>query len=183
MRKLCLAALTVFVVLICSSCYMGINPGTLDFEKSFSFTAALEYNGSSCEAGFTRGAVDKWEGMITRPYALQGVRIDFTADEMKIAYSGFTVDSGTDTAAFTVIKCLENAFKKQDVNISAGREKIEITGAADGALYILTLDKSGLPASLEVPDKKLKVIFSDVKASAFNQPVVPSAEEETEYIY
>ncbi|MCL2078132.1 MAG: hypothetical protein FWH08_06995 [Oscillospiraceae bacterium] len=174
MRKIYLVLITVFALLICVSCYAGLGIGNLDLNQSYSFTVNMEYNGASSTAELTRTAMDRWEGALTAPYALQGVGIEYTPLEMSISYSGFTVRHELDSSGeFNIVvsfmfRAFEHAFKdSEEVNISSGRDFIEITGAIDGDVYILTLDKAGLPTSLEIPSRQFRAVFTEVTAERF----------------
>jgi len=66
-----------------------------------------------------------------------------------------------------MLQALESAFASEDVSISSGKDWVEIAGNHDGSVYILRLDKSGLPVSLDIPGRQLKVTFSEVSAVNF----------------
>ncbi|MCL2697324.1 MAG: hypothetical protein FWE74_04505 [Oscillospiraceae bacterium] len=171
MKKFSLIVLAV-IALVCTACNGNVNPDTLDFDRSYSFTAALEYNGSSSTAQFTRLAPDEWSGTLTEPYALQGVEIVYTPLEMSISYAGFSVDYGDappdiNVTAFMMLCALESAFKGDGVTVTTGKDWVEITGRTDGDTYVLKLDRTGLPVSLDVPGRQLKVSFTDVSVKGF----------------
>jgi hypothetical protein len=144
-----------------------VNPENLDFNKTFTFTAKLEYNGVASTAQFARTAVDTWAGILTEPYALQGVELAYTPLEASISFGGFAVSHGEDSdagvVAFAMIEALESAFRKDAISVTAGKDRIEITGGAGAEFYILTLDMSGLPTSLSMPERKIKADFSDIQ--------------------
>jgi len=170
MKKIIL--ITLFALLF-TSCTGNVSPDNLDFNKSFTLTTEIEYNGAVSTADFTRTSVGEWEGVLTAPYALQGMQVSFTPTEMKVSYADFGVDLGEsippeiNVSAFMMIKTLESAFTMQNVNAVGGRDGIEISGMFDGDSYVLRLDKEGIPLSLEMPRRQLKVTFSGVTASTF----------------
>ncbi|MCL1823794.1 MAG: hypothetical protein FWG44_06285 [Oscillospiraceae bacterium] len=170
MKKTKFVILTVISALIFTSCFGGISFDNLDFDKAYSFTARLEYENTSCTARFTRSARGSWEGELIEPYALQGISINYTPAEMTVSYADFAVNSdsdftsGVNITAFVMLKVLECAFAKEDVTVSSGKNAVEITGTADNNNYILIVDKAGLPVSLEVTNKQLRVTFTEVRA-------------------
>jgi hypothetical protein len=171
MRKFSLIVL-IIIALICTACSTNVNPDNLDFDKSFSFTANLEYHGRNSAAQFTRTAPDEWSGTLNEPYALQGVEIAYTPLEMSISYAGFAVDYNElppdiNVTAFVMFSALENAFRGEDTGITSGKDWVEIAGKSDGSTYIFRLDRYGNPATLDVPGRQLKVIFTDVVAVSF----------------
>jgi hypothetical protein len=173
MGKYYLAALIIITALLGTSCSGILGVGDLDFDKSFSFTAELSYNGRESVAQFSRTAPGEWSGTLVEPYALQGVEIAYSPLEMSISYSGFSVGYGEDTpsdinvTAFVMLRVLESAFGSDDVSISSGKDWIEIAGIHDGDAYTLRLDKNGNPASLNVANRQLSVTFSDVASASF----------------
>jgi hypothetical protein len=171
MRKFYLIALAV-IALVCTACSGNVNPDNLDFDRAFSFTASFEYGERTSSAQFTRLAPDEWSGTLTEPYALQGVEISYTPLAMNVSYSGFTVDFGdapddVNVMAFVLFCALESAFRGDGVTVTTGKDWVEITGRTDGDTYILMLDRVGLPTSLEVPNRQLRITFSDVTARGF----------------
>jgi hypothetical protein len=174
MTRIILSA--VICALLLASCAGSADPDSLDFDRAFSFTAEIEYAGSTSTADFARTAAGEWDGIITAPFSLQGVNINYTPDEMSVSYSDFAVniDPGTapdiNVSAFLMFKTLENAFALQNVSIASGRDSIEISGMFDGDSYILRLDREGLPVSLEIPRRQLWVTFSGVTTSKLLPP-------------
>jgi hypothetical protein len=167
-------SLILVIALICTftACNNGVNPNNIDFNQSYSFTAELESGGRTTSAYFTRTAPDEWSGTLNAPFSLQGVEIAYTPLEMSISYAGFSSDlsdSGSDinVTAFMLFSALEHAFKGGEVSISSGKDWVEITGVTDGDVYILRLDRYGLPVTLEVPSRRLSVSFSDVTTADF----------------
>jgi hypothetical protein len=162
----------VLSALLLTSCAGGADLDNLDFNRAISFTAEIEYNNSKVTADFNRTAIGEWAGVLTAPYALQGMKVNFTPTEMTVSYSDFDVsfnEAPTDinVSAFVMIKTLENAFMLQGVNITGGREGIEVAGIFDGDSYVLRLDKDGIPLSLEVPRTQLRVSFTSVRTAKF----------------
>jgi hypothetical protein len=175
--------ITVLIIaLVFTSCAGRMNPDNLNFNKSFSFTTEIEFGGAASTAEFTRTAIGEWEGVLTAPYALQGMRVMFTPTEMTVSYSDFVVDLGDESppeinvSAFVMIKTLESAFMMQDVNVTAGKDSIEVAGMFDGNAYVLRLDKDGMPALLEVPGRQLRVNFTGATAVNFRLEPLPSLE-------
>ncbi|MDR2533064.1 MAG: hypothetical protein LBC82_09520 [Oscillospiraceae bacterium] len=174
MKKYYLVLLIITAVLLASSCSPGMNPDDLDFDKSFSFTAELQYSGRGSVAQFMRTAPGEWNGTLVEPFALQGVEIAYSPLEMSVSYAGFAVNYGADSppdiniTAFVMIRVLESAFNSEDAGVTSGRDWIEITGIYDGDTYVLRLDKEGSPISLSVPNRQLKVVFSEVTTAQFN---------------
>ena len=175
-RIIALVIIIALLVMLSSGCAGGADPDNLDFDRAFSFTAEIIYNDSVSAADFARTAPDVWTGTLTAPYALQGMQVAFTPAEMTVSYSGFDVDFSEDTppeinvSAFLMIKTLENAFALQGVNVSGGRDSIELAGTFDGDSYVLRLDRDGLPVSLEVPRRQLRVTFSEVRTAKLLSP-------------
>lgn len=173
MRKFILTAAVILAAVLFTSCSGRLDPDDLDFYKAFTFDARLEYNGSGSAANFSRTAAGTWTGTLTEPYALQGVKVDFSPSEMTVSYSDFAVRYGGDAppdfniTAFVMFGALENAFGGRYSTVYAGKDGFEITGIADGDNYVLRLDKDGLPTSLEVPGQQLKAVFTGVEAKSF----------------
>jgi len=172
MKKMFSIALIIFA-LLCTACNSGIDPDDLDFDRSFSLTANLEYNGRGSVAQFARTAPGQWSGTLVEPYSLQGVEIAYSPLEMSVSYAGFAVNHGDDSppdiniTAFVMLAVLESAFLSEDVSISSGKDWVEIAGSHDGGVYVLRLDRNGLPVSLSIPNQQLKVTFSEVTAMNF----------------
>ncbi|MCL2108885.1 MAG: hypothetical protein FWH20_06015 [Oscillospiraceae bacterium] len=165
--------LAISTALICVSCKTTLDPDRLDFERGFEFEAHLEYGGASSTANFTRLSTGAWSGVLTEPYALQGVQINFSPTEMKVSYSDFAVEySGV---AFVMLNALENAFTKNYTTITGGKSGFEITGTTNDGNYILRLDQNGLPTSLEIAGQNLKVEFANVNAAPF-KPAAPTSD-------
>ncbi|MCL2698586.1 MAG: hypothetical protein FWE74_10975 [Oscillospiraceae bacterium] len=161
----------IIIAVICTSCSGNVNPNSINFNQSYSFNAELGYNDRTTSAFFTRTAPDEWSGSLNAPFSLQGVEIAFTPQEMSISYEGFSSDlSDTpdiNVTAFMLFSALEHAFKGSDVSIASGKDWVEITGLTNGDVYVLRLDKFGLPVTLEVPGRRFKVTFSDVTTADF----------------
>ena len=172
MKKKIFLVVLIIIAIICTSCSGNVNPNSINFNQSYSFNAEMSYNDRTTGAFFTRTAPDEWSGSLSDPFSLQGIEIAFTPLEMTISYEGFTSDlSGTDinVTAFILFSALEHAFKGGDVSISSGKDWVEITGLISGDVYVLRLDKYGLPVTLEVPARRLSVSFSDVTTTNFSQ--------------
>ncbi|MCL2638370.1 MAG: hypothetical protein FWD48_08360 [Oscillospiraceae bacterium] len=174
MRKIRLTALVILAAfaLLCTACSGNVNPDSIDFDRSYSLTAQFEYGGNSSTAQFTRTAPDEWSGTLTEPYSLQGVEISYTPLEMSVSYSGFSVDldsapPNVNVTAFLMLCALESAFKGDATSVTSGKDWVEITGRTDGDTYVLTLNRVGLPVSLDVPARQLKITFSDVTVKNF----------------
>ncbi|MDR2559282.1 MAG: hypothetical protein LBC86_07060 [Oscillospiraceae bacterium] len=170
MRKFYLIAL-IIIALTVTACG-GVDLENLDLNKSFSFTAQLEYGGRSSAAHFTRSAPGEWSGTLTDPYALQGISIIYAPPEMSVSYSGFSADhsdtpSDINVTAFVMFCALESAFKGDGITVTSGKNFIEITGRTDGDTFILRLDKDGFPMMLDVPNRQLKIAFSEVTVRDF----------------
>jgi hypothetical protein len=165
MRKY-LLVLLIIIALFCTACG-GVDPENLELDKSYSFNASLEYGERTSSAHFTRSAPGEWSGTLTDPYALQGISIIYTPLEMSVSYSGFSSDfsetpNDVNVTAFVMFCALESAFKGDGITVTSGKNSIEITGRTDGDTFILKLDRDGIPTTLDVPGRQLKITFSDV---------------------
>ncbi|MCL2018991.1 MAG: hypothetical protein FWG70_04450 [Oscillospiraceae bacterium] len=163
-----------FFSLTLASCNGRMRPENLDLNRSFTFTAALEYNGRSSVAELVRTKPGEWNGTLVEPYALQGVEFVYAPPETSVSYGGFTISHDADAmsdlniTAFMILKSLENAFASEKSGFTYGKDWVEITGTLDGNIYVLKLDKDGFPLSLDIPNQQLKATFSGVSAVGFS---------------
>lgn len=180
-KRLCVVAAIFLVLFIQTGCsaLSGLNAENINLEKAFSLTAEIKYQNADIIKGtFERTSVGIWKGVLTEPFALQGISLDYTNGALVLSCAGISVEpSGSGViAARLMFDALESAFTKTAVDIKAAGASIEVSGINGNGAYILTIDKTtGLPISMTVPDRNLSISFTEVTAADFNAVSIEDA--------
>jgi len=145
------------------------------------FSSSVEFtlDRLDAEAQLKRFGDGEWEIEFDSPNTLSGVNLKFSEGNVEASYKGLSFS--VPQSALPVKSMMLNLIEAVDTNAKneklAGNEKngmIDISGSLEGGDYILTVDRNGTISAFEMPNNKLKIVFSEVTA------ISPIAEETTQ---
>ncbi len=169
-NKALLSLLIIIAVTLIGSCDVIGGMDLTDLNRGYSFNAEIMYEKETTRGSFTRNSEGKWEGIMTDPYALQGIGVAYDGGEvnMNLGDFAFTAADEFNLAPRLMLGSFENAVLKDNVNISSNKDCVEVKGNIGDDEYIMTFTKhNNIPISLEIPKKKLKVIFTEAVVGDF----------------
>ena len=131
--------------------------------SSFSASAKIAFNEMDYEAKLERYADGMWKVEFLAPDAVKGLIFTTEGEETDISFNGlhFTFD----TQKFPVGSVVSMLTKSVDriahceLSVVEGETNDFATGEAEGLSFALTLDKNGIPLSLELGDSGMKIEF------------------------
>ncbi|MCL2036213.1 MAG: hypothetical protein FWG83_02350 [Oscillospiraceae bacterium] len=176
-------SLTLCVMVLClllNACSADgkIDPQKLKIDKSYKFTADIQYGEFNATALFVRTNTEQWEITLFEPYALEGMSLTYDNGKTTATFEGlefsFNENASETTGVYEAfIEAFESAISFEGREAISAGEIITIT--AKSGLYELTFDKKSLePIALKIPGSSIEAVFSDVVVSplvtAGNQP-------------
>lgn len=159
MKKLLLIPL--FILIFLSGCKNAEEkkPVTSGLE----FEAEAEYNSKDYLLKVVITDSENIKAEVKKPAELRGLKATYENKKVKCEYLGITYEPETEVPLnsvadlmFACISNLDNGEIKEDGNYI-------LKGTAGNIDYEYTYSPLGLPISLEVPDKSLKISFKNVK--------------------
>ncbi len=129
------------------------------------FEAEAEYNSKDYLLKIVITDSENIKAEVKKPANLSGLKVTYEDKKVKCEYLGITYEPETEVPLnsitdimFSCISNLENGEIREDGNYA-------ISGKAGNFDYEYTYSPLGLPISLDVPDKNLKINFKNVKQS------------------
>ncbi len=173
------AALTLAVCSV--SCSMPTSGGSSARENglscSFGSPMELTLDDMSAEGEIRRMGDGEWNIEFSSPNTLSGVELSFSEGSVTASYKGlnFSVPKSALPVKAMILNLIEAVDSNAKLDKLNGSEKeglLEITGTLEGGDYILKVDTEGYISEFEMPNNKLKIVFTDV-----NTITVPSQTE------
>jgi hypothetical protein len=173
------AALTLAVCSV--SCSMPTSGGSSARENglscSFGSPMELTLDDMSAEGEIRRMGDGEWNIEFSSPNTLSGVELSFSEGSVTASYKGlnFSVPKSALPVKAMILNLIEAVDSNAKLDKLNGSEKeglLEITGTLEGGDYILKVDTDGYISEFEMPNNKLKIVFTDV-----NTITVPSQTE------
>ena len=173
------AALTLAVCSV--SCSMQTSGGSSARENglscSFGSPMELTLDDMNAEGEIRRMGDGEWNIEFSSPNTLSGVELSFSEGSVTASYKGlnFSVPKSALPVKAMILNLIEAVDSNAKLDKLNGSEKeglLEITGTLEGGDYILKVDTDGYISEFEMPNNKLKIVFTDV-----NTITVPSQTE------
>ena len=173
------AALTLAVCSV--SCSMPTSGGSSARENglscSFGSPMELTLDDMNAEGEIRRMGDGEWNIEFSSPNTLSGVELSFSEGSVTASYKGlnFSVPKSALPVKAMILNLIEAVDSNAKLDKLNGSEKeglLEITGTLEGGDYILKVDTDGYISEFEMPNNKLKIVFTDV-----NTITVPSQTE------
>lgn len=172
--------LSLAAVVLCGCSPKASDERTLP--KCFSCTAAIDFDDTTYETAMSRYADGWWEVELTAPEAVKGLVFTINGDDTEISFKG--LHFMFDTSKFPVGSVVSLAVKSFDrlapltLDVVEGESNNFASGNADGMTYSITLDKNGIPLSLDLGDSGMKITFTSFEIIE-EQPEQTTAAEES----
>lgn len=132
--------------------------------SSISFSADIIYYNEcySCDCNIQSNGNLSVE--MTAPENLKGLSVSYSGDTCKVNFNGMVIENANgflpENSAITVLKdVLEFCNGKE---CESKNENLILRGNYKGSEYTFSASPSGLPISLEIPEKGIKVTFKNV---------------------
>ena len=165
-----LTAAAAICLTACSVADVGGSSRKNGLGCGFSSEVSITLDRLEAEGAVKRFGEGAWEIEFTEPNTLSGVKLEFSEGNVIASYKGLSFS--VPQSAVPVKAMMLNLIKAVDDNAGAeeltGEENdgmLSIKGNLDGGEYILTVDGEGLLSSFEMPNNKLKMRFTELKAT------------------
>lgn len=173
------AALTLAVCSVSCSVPTGGGSSARENGLSCSFGSPVELtlDDMSAEGEIRRLGEGEWVVDFSSPNTLSGVELSFSEGSVTANYKGlnFSVPKSAlpvKAMILNLIEAVDTNARLAELNGSEKEGLLEITGSLEGGDYILRIDREGCISEFEMPNNKLKIVFTDV-----NTITVPSTDE------
>lgn len=137
---------------------------------AFSAAADITVDRLEAKGDIKRYGEGVWEIEFSAPNTLSGVKLEFSEGSVVASYKGLSFS--VPQSALPVKAMMLNLMKAVDDNAKldelSGEESgglLKISGSLDGGDYIMTVDENGWLSGFEMPNNKLTMKFSDMKAA------------------
>lgn len=161
MKKLLLIPLILMIFLSGCKSTDEKKPVTSGLE----FEAKAEYNSKDYLLKVIITDPQNIKAEVKKPDSLNGFTVTYENKKIKCEYLGISYEPETDVPLnsianlmFACISDLDNGKIREDGNYY-------LNGSAGNIDYKYTYSPLGLPISLDIPDKNLKIIFKNVKSA------------------
>lgn len=161
--KRAIALILITAVILCGC--VSTTKDTVILPTMFTTSATIHFDDTDYEAKVTRYADSNWVVEFTFPDTVKGLIFTVDGEDVEISFNGlhFTFD----TQKFPVGSVVSIFTKSFDRIIPITHEVIRgdtsdfVSSQADDVSYSITLDKNGIPLSLEFGNSGMKIEFSD----------------------
>lgn len=165
-RAIALILITAVILCGCTSAAKD----TVILPTMFTTNATIGFDDTDYKALVTRYADSNWVVEFTFPDTVKGLIFTIENDDVEISFNGlhFTFD----TQKFPVGSVVSIFTKSFDRIIPISHTVVRgdttdfISGQADDVSYSITLDKNGIPLSLEFGNSGMKIEFTEFKVSS-----------------
>ena len=165
-----LTAAAAICLTACSVADVGRSSRKNSLGCGFSADVSITLDRLEAEGAVKRFGEGVWEIEFSEPNTLSGVKLEFSEGNVIASYKGLSFS--VPQSAVPVKAMMLNLIKAVDDNAGAeeltGEENdgmLSVKGSLDGGEYILTVDGEGLLSSFEMPNNKLKMRFTELKAT------------------
>jgi hypothetical protein len=175
MKNLLTVAAPLLIMLFLTACsgITSVNPERLKLDKSYTFTANIDYGTQNAVAQFVRLSANSWEIVLTEPFALEGVKLSYENGEITTQFEEMDAIMSSGNVAEAIITAFESAIIGENRQAVSNGENI-IISSKTGSLYELTLTKSDLqPLSMKIPAQNITVEFSGVQTAQIVPVLLP----------
>ncbi|MBR0141500.1 MAG: hypothetical protein IJM19_04560 [Ruminococcus sp.] len=177
--------MTSLTLAVCSvSCSMPATGGNSARENglscSFGSPVELTLDDMNAEGEIRRMGDGEWVVEFSSPNTLSGVELSFSEGNVTANYKGlnFSVPKSAlpvKAMILNLIEAVDSNARLDKLNGSENQGMLEITGTLEGGDYVLRVDGEGYISEFEMPNNKLKMVFTDVKTIT-----VPSVTENSQ---
>lgn len=162
MKRIAVIVLSV-LVLFCGCNVAGTSKEALP--PAFCAGVEIEFDDMVYKAAVERYADSQWKVEFLAPDAVKGLIFTTEGEETVISFNGlhFTFD----TQKFPVGSVVSMLTKSIDrimpceLSVVEGETTDFASGEVDGMSFAMTLDKNGIPLSLELGDSGMKIAFTE----------------------
>ncbi|CDZ23731.1 putative membrane protein [[Clostridium] cellulosi] len=133
----------------------------------FSFTSVINIDGKEYEAAVEKDADGDFKMTFIKPANLNSLSFEKTDDGLKVKFG--TLEAAVDASSIpqsSMYNAIINTFEaclKDGIKAKKQGNDVNIYGNTKTGDFILTLDQSLKPKSLEIPSLKFKAQFKDFK--------------------
>ncbi|MGN0650056.1 MAG: hypothetical protein ACI4KM_06435 [Oscillospiraceae bacterium] len=156
-----------FLGLLLCGCASG-NPFTSpkpDFDKAYSADAQIKYDGNDAKAEIVRNSAGDWQFCFSEPEALNGIKLNLTADGMSATLGGLNVSAEPSSVYTTIPEIIADSLDTlpavDSESITENEGVLTIETELNSRRVTVTADNSGRLISLKCPYHKLSVYFSN----------------------
>jgi hypothetical protein len=140
----------------------------------------LTLDDMNAEGEIRRMGDGEWVVEFSSPNTLSGVELSFSEGNVTANYKGlnFSVPKSAlpvKAMILNLIEAVDSNARLDKLNGSENQGMLEITGTLEGGDYVLRVDGEGYISEFEMPNNKLKMVFTDVKTIT-----VPSVTENSQ---
>lgn len=179
MKRLITFAVTIFTAVCLCACSVagkGSSSKPNGLGSRFQADVSIELDELSSEGTIKRFGDGMWEVEFSSPNTLSGVMLSFSEGNVTASYKGlkFSVPQSAlpvKAMMLNLISAVDDLAKNEELTGSEEDGMLKIDGSLDGGEYTLIVDKDGNIALFEMPNNKLKIVFSNI---------TPIADETTE---
>ncbi len=162
MKRIALVILSV-LVLFCGCDITATSKQSLP--AAFCAVAEISFDDLVYEATIERYADSQWKVEFLNPDAVKGLIFTLEGEETLISFNGlhFTFDTEKFPVG-SVVSMLTKSIDRimpTELNIVEGESTDFASGEIDGISFALTLDKNGIPLTLEFGDSGMKITFTE----------------------
>ena len=164
MKKGLCFALALGLALLCGC--MEKNAGITPVTKGISFSAAVVYYNECYNCKVTVDADGVMTARMTKPEDIKGLTVRCGKEGVSAQFKGLSYDFKSGTLPIggicgAVYDALDDTFAP-DTEVFCENDKYFVKGRTKTDPYTMYFGETGLPISLEIPDKSFVVTFKNV---------------------
>ena len=191
MKRIFTFVLSVVTVVFLTACSVPGSSGSAHRNSlgcAFSSEVTMTIDRLEASGIIKRFGEGVWEIEFSEPNTLSGVKLEFSEGNVIASYKGLSFS--VPQSAIPAKAMMLNLIKAVDDNAGAaeltGEESdgvFRVKGSLDGGDYILDVDENGLLSGFRMPNHKLTMRFTEMKAaeiSAEQGPTLQTTEAVTE---
>lgn len=194
MKRLIAFTLMIMTALCIVSCSPVMKNGNSlsrknSLDNSFEATANITLERLDTVGIVKRFGNGMWSVEFESPNTLSGIKLEFSEGDVNASYKGlsFSVPQSVlpvKAMMLNLMKAVDDNAKTEELSGEETDGGFAVKGKLEGGDYVLTLNENGEISEFEMPNNKLKMIFSDYKLIESTNPtqttaVTTSAEETT----
>ena len=183
-RLITLLACMIMGICLVASCSVPLKssvPRKNGLSCAFEADVSVTLDKLQAEGTLHRFGDAMWDIEFTAPNTLSGVKLSFSEGNTEASYKGlsFSVPQSALPVKAMMLNLIEAVDENARLSELKGEEKddtLEVNGKLEGGDYVITVDKDGRLLSFEMPNNKLKMVFTELTVTGD----APSASSTTE---
>ena len=187
MKKLFASAAALTASLCLAACSVAGGSGSSrknSLDTAFCSEMTLTMDRLTAEGTLTRTGSGQWQAEFDSPNTLSGVTLSLSQGEVTASYKGlsFSVPQSAMPVKAMILELAEavdGCAGQEELSGKEDGDSLIVSGKLEGGDYTLTVDGDGALTSFEMPNNKLKIVFTGftVLDSAVTETTTAAAEE------